>query len=712
MKLRRQLWEGMIRALLGAVVCTTVACGGGDDSGSGGSGGSGATSGSSGNGGKGSDDTVAPKFAGLDSATVDDDGNVALTWTAATDNESMASNIAYAVYVGDTAGGEDFSNPYMVTPSGSDGATLTSVVPGEKHFWVVRAVDQAGNEDDNMVEKSASPSDTTAPRFAGVTQFTVETSHSALAQWKPAKDNASSSADISYQLFVSNTPDLTSFSFDTPTLKAPAGSTSFDVTELDPLSNYFVIVRAVDASGNSDQNTHVVGVTTPEGTPPAFAGLKQVNPTADGMKLYWLPASDNLSDVASIIYNIYVTTNATFSAADLAKPSFVSPQGAVTFVVPNLINQQKYSFMVRAQDTAGNEDDNTSVLTARALDGTDQTAPSFNGDSVKATGESPSTLRVTWNAGSDLVTDAAHLVYNVYVSTSMDAPAADATPTLVSPPGATSILVAGLPPQATRYVTVRCSDQAGNSLPNIIVKSGVTPASPSTDVTPPAFTAAPSVSSDPARPTNLNVVWSAATDDTSSAAKIRYHVCAAPAEADCIGGSFISHIYATAPAGSGSTQLTLTGLLSRTHYFIYVRAEDEAGNLSQTDQGTAATTPTSYSRDVSPIIFDKCNGCHTFTVLSTVNVEGGYVDARLPVSPVTGLVAPMLLVAPGNPRDSLIYRRINPLSDGIAPFDQTITDLYRGPQEPQNAQKIFAGPLSGNEDGAIRDWITQGANAN
>ncbi len=685
-----------MRVLLGAVVCTTVACGSSDDN---------AGSGGGGSGGKASDDSVPPQFAGLDSAMVDADGNVALAWTAATDNDSMSGNIAYAVYVSDTSGGEDFSSPYLVTPAGAEGATLTNVVPDQKHFWVVRAVDQAGNEDDNTVEKSASPSDTTAPRFAGVTRVTEQTSHSALVEWKPALDDATSAADITYEVFVSDDPDPKTFSFDKPTLTVQGAVTSAVLDKLDPLSTYYVIVRAVYSAGNADQNTHVVSVATPEGVPPVFAGLKQVNPTADGVKLYWLPASDNLSDVASIVYNVYITTDSAFSAQDLAKPSFVTPQGAITFVVPGLINQQKYSFLVRAEDTAGNEDTNTATLSARALNGADDTAPGFNGDSVKVTGDSPTTLHVTWTAGSDIVTDQAHLVYNVYVGTTSSAPAADATPTLVSAPGATAIEIASLSPQTTSYVTVRCRDQAGNSLPNISVQSGTTLASPGTDVTAPVFTATPVLGSNAALPTGLHLTWTAATDDTSAATKIRYLACASTAEADCQGASFLSHIYAESAAGA--TQLDLTGLFTRTHYFVYLRAQDESGNLSTTDQGASITTPTSYSRDVSPIVFDKCNGCHDFTVLSTVNVEGGYVDARLP-STTTG----MFLVAPGNPRDSLLYRRINPLGDPIAPFDQTITDLYRGPQEPQNSAKIFAGSLSGDEDGAIRDWITQGANAN
>jgi hypothetical protein len=701
MKFRRRLVEGLNRVLLCGVVCI-AACGGGDDS--------------SGAGNSGSKDKTPPTFTGLNKATVNDDGSVDLSWDQASDNDSSPQAISYIVYVGTQMGGEDFSKPFAVTPSGATGATLSNVVAGEDHFWVVRAVDQAGNQDQNMVEKAASPPDTAAPRFAGATTVTAQSSHSALVSWRIATDNASSSSGIKYAIFVADTPEIADkpgagmFDFSKPTQTAKAGETSALLDGYDPLSTHYVVVRAVDGAGNQDQNKHVLHFTTPEGVAPTFAGLKQINATSDGMKLYWLPASDNLTDVANIVYNIYFDTDAKFSAANPGKPKYVSPQGEVTFVVPNLINQQRYSFMVRAQDTAANEDGNTVVLSARALNGVDTTAPSFDGGSVTVTGDSPSSLLVSWNPGTDLVTDAAHLTYSLYLSSTSD-PIPDGTPpTLIAAPGATSMIIAGLPTQATRYVTVRCSDEAGNTLPNSISKSGTTLGGNPADLKAPTLAGSPTFTTEPALPTAVHVSWSAATDETSTAAKIRYLVCASQTQSDCLGANFVNHVYAA--TDPGTTNVDLSGLLSRTHYYVFVRGEDEAGNISATDNGDSVTTPTSYSLDVGPIIFDKCNGCHDFSVLTMRSVAGGFVDTRLPPPANPALAGGLALVEPGNPRDSMIYRRINPLGDPITPFSPAVTDLYRGPQEPQNAQKIFVGPLSGAQDGAIRDWIEQGANAN
>src|SRR5471030_1787667 len=102
MKFRRQLVEGMIRVLLGGVVCATVSCGSSNNGNNGGGG----------SGGAGSNDKVPPTFAGLTKATVMDDGSIQLAWDPATDNDSKASSIAYAIFSSIKAGAEDFSAPY------------------------------------------------------------------------------------------------------------------------------------------------------------------------------------------------------------------------------------------------------------------------------------------------------------------------------------------------------------------------------------------------------------------------------------------------------------------------------------------------------------------------------------------------------------------------------------------------------------------------
>ncbi len=74
-----------------------------------------------------------------------------LTWKAATDKVTPSSQIVYDIYLSHTSGGEDFSHPTWTT---APGVTSFETPPlNEPSYFVVRARDQAGNEDQNTVER-------------------------------------------------------------------------------------------------------------------------------------------------------------------------------------------------------------------------------------------------------------------------------------------------------------------------------------------------------------------------------------------------------------------------------------------------------------------------------------------------------------------------------------------------------------------------------
>lgn len=660
---------------------------------------------------KGGTDSQPPVFAGLSQAMVLDDGDVELTWEPATDDVTRPSRIVYAIYAASREGGHDFTKPFGYTPAGATGAVLHGLVPSQDFYWVVRAVDEAGNQDDNVVELPATPLDGVPPRFAGVVNATALTSRSLLVEWKPGRDNATLERDLRYRVYVSSSPSIDTFTFDEPHGESEPGQSSMILDGFDPLTEYFVVVRAVDRSGLEDSNTFVRAVKTPEGIPPVFAGIKQANPLPTGVKLYWLPAQDNATEAANIVYNIHVSTTEMFSSEALSKPAFTTEPAALSFTVPGLQAGRRYFFIVRARDTAGNTDANTNYATVTAISGKDSAAPDFDG--VKeVVSESPTTLRVSWDPATDDVTPASRIVYDVFVQDQPGGPpVVNPKPTVVSRPGATSATITGLPPQATRWVVVRARDEAGNSLPNNIELSGTTLERTANDLVAPVWddpglvVEMPGVdSTEMGRPYKLLLSWQPATDNVSAATDIRYHVCAEPQQADCLGSAFNRHIRASSPYGA--TNMVVGGLTSRTRYFVYLRAEDRAGNIETGLHGTSRTTATSFMYDVQPILNDKCNGCHSFALGTMVDVPGGYADPRLPATE-SGLK----LVDPGKPELSLIYRRINPRGLALAPFSASFPNLYAESsiQEPRDGAGTRTVPLSGAEDGAIRDWILQGA---
>jgi Collagen triple helix repeat (20 copies) len=104
--------------------------------------------------------TESPAFAGLQSASYCTGGPVqpaemvsyTLTWQAATDNVTPSSQIVYDIFVAHPPGGEDFSHPTWTTPPGVT-TYSTPDLPSEGTYFVVRARDKAGNEDQNTVER-------------------------------------------------------------------------------------------------------------------------------------------------------------------------------------------------------------------------------------------------------------------------------------------------------------------------------------------------------------------------------------------------------------------------------------------------------------------------------------------------------------------------------------------------------------------------------
>jgi hypothetical protein len=99
--------------------------------------------------------TTPPSFEGLQKAIacspIVRPWPYELTWKAATDNVTPSSQIVYDIFLSHTRGGEDFSHPTWTTASG---VTSFETPPlNEPSYFVVRARDQAGNEDQNTVER-------------------------------------------------------------------------------------------------------------------------------------------------------------------------------------------------------------------------------------------------------------------------------------------------------------------------------------------------------------------------------------------------------------------------------------------------------------------------------------------------------------------------------------------------------------------------------
>jgi len=118
-------------------------------------------------------DITPPTFAGLDSAfDAATGGSVLLNWNPATD---PSYPITYNIYMATTPGGQDFGTPDYVTDQTN--FQVDGLTDNQDYYFVVRAEDSAGNEDTNLVEKSAIPTtpDVTNPFIESTIPVDLET---------------------------------------------------------------------------------------------------------------------------------------------------------------------------------------------------------------------------------------------------------------------------------------------------------------------------------------------------------------------------------------------------------------------------------------------------------------------------------------------------------------------------------------------------------
>lgn len=107
--------------------------------------------------------------------------------------------------------------------------------------------------------------------------------------------------------------------------------------------------------------------------PPDFAGLVRAFACTPGPQrpgqttpyaLSWQPATDDVTPAAAIVYDIYYSTSP--GGEDFSYPTWTTAPGATTFRTPGLPSHGNAYFVVRARDTAGNED--TNVHEQRGVD--------------------------------------------------------------------------------------------------------------------------------------------------------------------------------------------------------------------------------------------------------------------------------------------------------------------------------------------------------
>lgn len=100
-------------------------------------------------------DSTPPTFGGLTGSDFDGTARtVRLSWAPGADDKTPAEQLIYDVFEGGVPGGEVFQTPRASSAPGALSVLVTDLTPDTTLYWVVRARDQAGNHDANVLEAS------------------------------------------------------------------------------------------------------------------------------------------------------------------------------------------------------------------------------------------------------------------------------------------------------------------------------------------------------------------------------------------------------------------------------------------------------------------------------------------------------------------------------------------------------------------------------
>jgi hypothetical protein len=319
----------------------------------------------------------------------------------------------------------------------------------------------------------------------------------------------------------------------------------------------------------------------------------------------------------------------------------------------------------------------------------DMTPPRFEG--VQGFTPLSQAVRLDWQPASDDVTQEADIDYLVYVADESGGQDFAAAAEVEATAGAVEATVSGLEPGGQYFFVVRARDAAGNIDTNTKEIVG----SPLAIIDNIAPTFAGAATATPLGGTAIELTWTAATDDISNAADIKYHVYVSETSG---GQDFTAPTLSTSV---GQTQVTVRGLRAGVEYFFVVRAEDEGGNEDTNTNEIRATTDDGifFPQDIQPILTAKCTNqaCHDGSnPAEGMNLTEGNSHENLVgvTANQCELIDNRERVDPTNPENSYLVDKIL----GVDLCGQTVQRMPAGGE-----------PLSQNEIDAISKWIEDGA---
>ena len=425
-------------------------------------------------------------------------------------------------------------------PGAKSKTKITDLDEAETVSLSVVAIDAAGNISPPLTT-SVQTGDETAPTWPeGSSLVATQTWDTGVfLSWTPAIDNVQVAE---YRIMDGET-----------VIRTIAGATLGDVSMLTPWTAYELTLVAVDSVGNVSKPGPSISFKTPDSKAPVWAEGAALNIEvldATSLKIGWLP---EVADAGGLkTYKVYENKVAVGTLD-------VEAQGDDPHVLAKGLQPAgTYTYSVQAIDEAGNISTNGPVATVSLQD---QTAPVWvDGADILASNITPNTLTLAWMPATD---DVSVTAYHVYQNGDE-----------VAVVGTTHTTIQGLGPWTDYTFTVWAKDGAGN-----LSKQGPSLTLKTPDSSHPMWLEGASLSASDVTPHSLTLSWQAATDDVTV---VHHHVFQDGVKLGTLDGQ--------------STTFDVTGLSPWTDYDFSVKAEDQAGNMSE----AALTLSVKTTDEVAP----------------------------------------------------------------------------------------------------------------
>jgi len=283
-------------------------------------------------------DTTAPSsVTGLAASPVQG-GRIRLIWTASEDNVAVKEYYVYRIKEP-----SDDVDGYFPKVSVETSYTDEGLKDSEEYYYKVAAVDTSENIGLASAVASA-VADDTPPEETELTAE-IQSGGKIFLAWS----NVSGAG--SYNLYTAPTKGMEA----TPVVLSAETRTFTHFPEVIT----FYAVAAVDPAGNEAPLSNIMSMTPDKEAPEPVSGLAIIANPDLSITLTWSKSSDK--DFKQ--YNVYRSTSINF---DFSIPYKITSLNS--FSDSELAHNQKYYYIVRAADEAGNEDSNTNTVSATARD--------------------------------------------------------------------------------------------------------------------------------------------------------------------------------------------------------------------------------------------------------------------------------------------------------------------------------------------------------